>query len=331
MVDPAVQTVWLIKLIPCEKQHWLSLSNCKSFSIDWGRASWVLLIALEVMNQGCLQRPTQAHIPENIRDDGLVSRLLGSVRVAFPEMLPFAHKAVMKPLCTHPPKSALLPTLRWDVCKIATRAAAAGACVSTGANNKTSSPHIRMQLVHLPNHGSLKISANGERASQCMICPRPHRKPVAKMEIEPKASSFRIEAWPWAWGHPGTLPHSVPSWRRQGGMSLTKAHIACACLSPVGWWMCLQQVLSGSRTHPGERAGDSAPWKVWQNPALRWRLLIYSFSASLSVLLMLLTRRGIFDMCWGADVEHHRARLLLRCKLSDGHKMALEGEGKEMD
>lgn len=223
MVDPAVQTVWLIKLIPCEKQHWLSLSNCKSFSIFWGRASRVLLIALEVMNQGCLERPTQAHIPENIRDDGLVSRLLGSARVAFLELLPFAHKAEMKPQRIHVPTSALLPALSWDACKIATRADGAGTCVSTSTNNKTSSPHICMQLIHPPNHGSLKISANWERALQCMICPRPHRKPVAKLETEPKAPGSRIGFWPWAWGHPGTLPLAVPGRSRQGDTGLTKA------------------------------------------------------------------------------------------------------------
>lgn len=44
---------------------------------------------------------------------------------------------------------------------------------------------------------------------------------------------------------------------------------------------------------PGTRPHE----KVWKNPALQWRLLIYIFSASLSVLLMLLTRRGIFDLC----------------------------------
>lgn len=223
MADPAVQTVWLIKLIPCEKQHWLSLSNCKSFSIYWGRASWVLLIALEVMNQGCLQRPTQVHIPENIRDDGLVSRPLGSARVAFPEMLPFTHKAGMKPWRTHALMSALPPALRWDARKIAMCADGAGACVSTGANNKTFSPHICMQFVHLPNHGSLKISANWEWALQCMICPRPHRKPVAKLEIEPKAPGSRVRPWMWAWGRPGTLPRAVLGQRRQGDVGLTKA------------------------------------------------------------------------------------------------------------
>lgn len=87
-------------------------------------ASRVLLIALEVMNQGCLQRPTQVRIPEDVRDDGLVSQPLASTRVAFPEMLPFIHKGGMKPRHTCAPTSTLLPTLHRDTCKIAARACA---------------------------------------------------------------------------------------------------------------------------------------------------------------------------------------------------------------
>lgn len=127
----------------------------------------------------------------------------------------------------------------WDAGKIATCADAAGARVSTGANNKTSSPHIRVQLIHLPNHSSLKISANWERALQCMICPRPHRKPVVKLEIEPKAPGSRIWAWLWAWGHPGTLPREVLGQHRQQDIGLTKTSclhlfkpslvVGCAC------------------------------------------------------------------------------------------------------
>lgn len=72
------------------------------------------------MNQDCLQRPTQAHIPEDVRDGGLVSRLLGAARVAFPETLPLAHKAGMNPWGAQVCMSLPLPTLFRESCKTAT-------------------------------------------------------------------------------------------------------------------------------------------------------------------------------------------------------------------
>lgn len=107
--------------------------------------------------------------------------------------------------------------------RVRLRAHGAGACVLTSANNKTSSPRRRMQLVHLPNHGSLKISAERERALQRMICPRPHRKSVAKLEIEPTAPGSGATAPPRAQGHPGTCPHAALGQRGRGDVGLMRS------------------------------------------------------------------------------------------------------------
>lgn len=120
---------------------------------------------------------------------------------------------------------------------------------------------------------------------------------MAKLEIEPKAPGSRIGSWPRAWGRPGTLPQAVLGQRRQGDVGLTKA--PCWHLfkpMPVLGYpssRCSVGLVHPQASLPGTRPHE----KVRQNPALQWRLLIYIFSASLSVFLMLLTRRRIFDTC----------------------------------
>lgn len=198
----------------------------------------------------------------------------------------------------------------------------AGACVSTGANNKTSSPHRYMQLVHLPNHGSLKISAEWERALQRMICPRPHRKSVAKMEIEPIAPGSGAVALLRAQGHPGTCP------REDSEVWVGWNHLACTYLRPVGPQDALaagaqQDSRTSRRAHRGLSLAKMSS-KIL--PCSRGFWFIFSPWACL-----------FSSCCWHGEGYLIRAEgqmlssaqrclqeawLLFRCEPSDSHKTA---------
>lgn len=202
----------------------------------------------------------------------------------------------------------------------------AGACALTSANNKPSSP-----LVHLPNHGSLKISARWERALHSMICPRPHRKPVAKLEIEPKGS--QLQDWGLAW-LPILRPFPTQCWgntERWVGQN----HLACTYLSPA--W-CQDTLAAGAQWDlctprwarwglgPMKRSGKILPcsggfWFIFSPPAC----LFYSCCWQGEGYLI----RAEGQMLSTTEQE---AGLLLRCKPSDGHKTTYRGVGgKEID
>lgn len=256
-----------------------------------------LLIALEVMNQGCLQRPTQAHIPEDLRDGGLVSRLLGAARVAFPEMLPLAHEAGMNPWGAQSWMSLPLPTPLRESCKTAMELALvlrpaliinpplpSFTCQTTALSKYQHAESGPCTVWFAQDHtGSLwpswKLSPRLPAPGLGLGCPSQDPSPCGKM------------GWT-----------SSPQ-----GDGLDKSTLPAHIRAQPGVGMPLQQVLSGIYAPQVSAPGTWPHEKVRKNPALQWRLLIYIFSASLSVLLMLLTSRGIFEPCWGADVEHRGA------------------------